>query len=56
MTFTHASDYAIVVDKEPMDVAWNKTSDTDVEADTSESGEKDTQTSAAVSSEEKADC
>ncbi len=48
LTFTHASDYAIVIDKEPMDVASNETSDTNADADTSDSGEKDTQTGAEV--------
>ncbi|MGN0245626.1 MAG: hypothetical protein ACI4DK_06650, partial [Lachnospiraceae bacterium] len=49
LTFTHASDYAVVIDTEPMGVAANETSDTNTDAATSESGEKDTQTDAEVS-------
>ena len=51
LTFTHASDYVIAIDKEPMDVASNETADTNVDTATSESGEKDTQTGAEISSD-----
>lgn len=44
LTFTHASDYTIVIDTAPMDAALDETSDTNADEDISEIGEKDTQT------------
>ena len=46
LTFTHASDYAIVIDKDPMDVASNETVGTNVDISGTASESQDTETEA----------
>lgn len=46
LTFTHASDYAIVIDKDPMDVASNETVGTNVDVSGTASESQDTETEA----------
>lgn len=44
LVFTHASDYTIVMDKRPMDVASNDTADTNTDASGTSSESQDTET------------
>lgn len=46
LTFTHASDYAIVIDKDPMDVASNEAVGTNVDVSGTASESQDTETEA----------
>ncbi|MGN0328127.1 MAG: LPXTG cell wall anchor domain-containing protein [Lachnospira sp.] len=44
LIFTHASEYVIVVDREPMDVPWNETSDTNTDDSGTSPESQDTET------------
>ena len=52
LTFTHASDYAIVIDTEPMNVASNETADTNADVDSTTTESQDTETEATQTSVE----
>lgn len=56
LVFTHASDYAIVIDKEPMNVASNETTDTNADVSGTSSEKQDTETeSTQIGAEVKSD-
>ena len=52
LTFSHASDYAILIDKEPMDVPSNETADTNSDVSDTSSESQDTETEATQTSAE----